>query len=186
MTCLRTAWNEHQAELRRWAQGRTGTAAEADDVLQDVFMKALKQGGAFCDVKLPRAWLFEVARNTLIDRQRARRDWVELPEELAEEKDISATVDELTQCLPRVLSELSAEDREAIELCDLQGLPQAEYAQRTGLSLSAAKSRIQRARARLKRQMTQACQVQIGADGAVDDFVMRAPLAALDTGGEPK
>jgi RNA polymerase sigma-70 factor (ECF subfamily) len=49
-------------------------------------------------------------------------------------------------CLPRVLSELSAEDREAITLCDLQGMAQAEFARTTGLSLSAAKSRVQRAR----------------------------------------
>jgi RNA polymerase sigma-70 factor (ECF subfamily) len=55
-------------------------------------------------------------------------------------------VDTLTACLPRVLSELAGADRDAIIACDLQGMSQADFATSQGLSLSAAKSRLQRAR----------------------------------------
>ena len=75
-----------------------------------------------------------------------------------------------------MLSELSPEDREAITLCDLEGLPQDEYARRRGLSLPGAKSRIQRARKRLREQLSQACQVRLDAAGQVSDFVPRPPL----------
>ena len=82
-------------------------------------------------------------------------------------------MDQLTACLPRVLSELSAEDREAITRCDLQGMSQAEFATASGLGLSAAKSRLQRARQRLKTRMTQACQMRLDDAGHVTDFMPR-------------
>ena len=98
---------------------------------------------------------------------------VELPDDLAAESDETDTVDTLTACLPRVLSELSSEDREAITLCDLQGMAQADYAAAKGLGLSAAKSRLQRARQRLKQRMTDVCQVRLDESGRVSDFVPR-------------
>ena len=173
MNCLTTAWSAHEAELHNWAHRRLRNAAEADDLMQDLFLKALRQGERFCSVNNARAWLFEVARNTLADRLRVARDTVELPEDLPAPLEDTDTVDSLTACLPRVLSELSPEDREAITLCDLEGMAQAEFAAAKGLSLSAAKSRIQRARQRLKQRMTEGCQVQMDDAGRVSDFVPR-------------
>lgn len=173
MNCLTNAWALHEPELRGWARNRLGSAEDAEDLLQDIFLKALRQGERFCTVQNARAWLFEVARNTLADRLRVKRDTLELPEDLANPVEDTDTVDNLTACLPRVLSELTEEDREAIKLCDLQGMPQADFAKRKGLTLSAAKSRLQRARTRMKQQMTLVCQVQIDPKGHVLDFVPR-------------
>ena len=174
MNALDAAWKAHEAELRRWVRHRLHDAAQADDVVQDVFLKALRQGERFETLHTPRAWLFEVARNILIDRFRLAHDTVALPDDLpaSAPPDID-TVERLTTCLPRVLAELSAQDREAITQCDLQGVAQADFARASGLSLSAAKSRLQRARQRLKARMTQACQVQLDSAGHVADFVPR-------------
>ena len=174
MNCLTTAWTLHAAELRGWLRHRVDNPALADDLLQDLFLKALRQGERFCDLHNARAWLFEVARNLLADHLRVSHHMVELPDDLTAQTDDTDTVDTLTACLPRVLSELSPEDREAITLCDLQGMAQADFARATGLSLSAAKSRVQRARVRLRTHMSQACQVQMDAGGRVSDFVPRA------------
>jgi RNA polymerase sigma-70 factor (ECF subfamily) len=171
-----TAWHQYEAELRGWLRHRLGSAADAEDLLQDLFIKALRQGENFCAIANARAWLFEVARNALADRLRLARNTVELPENLSSDAEQTATVDSLAACLPRVLSELSRDDREAITLCDLEGLPQEEYARRKGLSLPGAKSRVQRARKRLRERLTQACQVRLDAAGQVSDFVPRAPL----------
>jgi len=173
MNCLTTAWNAHAAELRGWLRHRTGNTALADDLLQDLFLRALRQGERFCELHNARAWLFEVARNLLADHLRVSHHMVELPEDLVAQAEDVDTVDALTGCLPRVLTELSADDREAITLCDLQGMPQAEFAKHKGLTLSAAKSRVQRARVRLQAQMRVACQVKIDESGMVSDFVPR-------------
>jgi RNA polymerase sigma-70 factor (ECF subfamily) len=176
MNCLNRAWTLHEAELRGWARHRLGNPTDADDLLQDLFLKALRQGEQFCSIRNARAWLFEVARNALADRLRVQRDTVELPDDLASPVNEMDTVDTLTDCLPRVLSELSPEDRDAITLCDLEGMVQSEYAKVRGITLSAAKSRLQRARVRMKQQMSVACQVQLDGAGHVQDFVPRLPL----------
>lgn len=175
MNCLKDAWIQHAAELRGWAARRLDNPATTEDFLQDLFLKALQQGERFCAVKNARAWLFEVARNALADRLRVKRETVELPDDLVTpQKDID-TVEQLTGCLPRVLSELAEDDRDAINLCDLQGMAQADFAKLKGLSLSGAKSRLQRARERLRAQMTSACQVKLDHSGGVEDFVPRSP-----------
>ena len=140
MNCLTTAWTAHESELRGWLRHRVGNTALADDLLQDMFLKALRQGDRFCAVENARAWLFEVARNTLADHLRLARPMVELPEDLVAPTEDLETVDTLTACLPRVLSELSADDREAITMCDLQGMAQADFAKAKGLSLSRNKT----------------------------------------------
>lgn len=176
MHCLTTAWTAHEPELRGWLRRQLGNPAEADDLLQDLFLKALRQGERFCTVHNTRAWLFEVARNALADHWRVARHTVALPDDLPAPAEVADTVDSLTACLPRVLGELSVQDREAITLCDLQGMGQAEFAQTHGLSLSAAKSRIQRARQRLRERMVLGCQVQLDENGQVSDFVPRSSV----------
>lgn len=179
MTCLDTAWKQHAPELRSWLRQRLSQSQDVDDMMQDLFMKALRQGSQFCDVTNARAWLFEVARNALADRFKIKRELVELPDDLprqAQEAEDMDAVDLLTACLPRVLSELSPNDREAIALCDLEGMSQAAYAKKSGLNLSAAKSRLQRARQKMRDRMTLACQVKFDGHGHVEDFVPRPPL----------
>lgn len=180
--CYNKAWRQHQAEIRGFLVNRSGSAFDADDLLQEVFLKALLQGQDFCAIDDPRAWLFHVARNLLVDRLRLSKKQVPLPDDLADEPVGEfaefAPVDLLSRCLPRVLTELSAQDREAILLCDVQGLAHKDYAVRLGLSLPAAKSRVLRARLRLRTRLAEACQVRFDAQGKVCCFVPRPPLTS--------
>lgn len=173
--CLLDAWSAHEAELLRYLRHHIRPASEAEDVLHDLFLKALRQGERFCAVNNPRAWLFEVARNVVVDHARRAHTSAPLPEDLATPEFELAAVDGLSACLPRVLRELAAEDREAIELCDLGGMAQGRFAELKGLSLPGAKSRVQRARQRLRAQLLQSCQVRFDEAGAVCCFVPRSP-----------
>ena len=191
--CLLEAWAAHEAELLRYLRHHFCPVSEAEDVLHDLFLKALRQGERFCAVSNPRAWLFEVARNAAVDHARRTRSSAPLPEDLAAtagEPSVVFTalaaeavepglapVDLLSACLPRVLTELAAEDREALELCDIGGMSQKAFAELKGLSLPGAKSRIQRARQRLRARLLCACQVQLDERGQVCCFVPRPPLA---------
>ncbi|WP_374515997.1 sigma-70 family RNA polymerase sigma factor [Niveibacterium sp.] len=174
LPCLLTAWSAHEAALRRWLTHQLRDRAFADDLAQDVFLKALRQGHGFCRITNTRAWLFEVARNTLADHQRRQRDTVDLSEDLPQEQEAVPAVEGLAQCLPRALQELSVEDRDAIQRCDIEGLSQADFAKQHGIGLSAAKSRVQRARRRLKSHLVSACQVRYDDTGSVCCFVRRA------------
>ena len=177
MKCVLEAWQQHETELSRFLRHRTGSRDEAEDLLQEVFLRAVAQGEAFCALRDWRAWLFRVARNLLVDHLRSTKPQVPLPDDLRAEDDLDpAPVDRLGQCLPRVLSELSVPDREAITLCDIEGLTQQAYAERMGLTLPAAKSRVQRARERLRVRLIEACEVRFDDGGRVCCFSPRPPL----------
>lgn len=180
MNALLAIWTHHEAELRSWLRAHAPVISEVDDILQDVFIKTMKQGERFASVEQPRAWLFEVTRNTLTDRLRAGHKNVPLPDDLEDlpaPQPVTEAVDAMASvCLPRVLSELDAQDREIIELCDLSDMDQASYARLKGLTLSAAKSRIQRARQRMRERMVVVCQVSFDGAGHIEDFVPRAPI----------
>ncbi len=173
--CVARAWQAHEGELRGYLRHRLADADAAEDLLQDVFVKAMRQGQRFCSLDQPRAWLFQVARNALIDRVRTSHPGDELPDDLpAPESEAMAPVDELAGCLSRCLDELNADDAAMLRACDLEGRTVREFADAQGLSLPAAKSRLLRARQRLRTQLSSACQVSFDPDGIVAGHTPRA------------
>ncbi len=162
--CVAAAWRAHEGELRSYLRRRAADADVADDILQDVFVKAMRQGQGFCRLDNPRAWLFQVARNALVDRARTAHAHEPFTEELAETTPLSEEaippVDALATCLVRTINELSEADQQVLRACDLSGLSQREFADQHGVSLPATKSRPLRARQRLRDRMSSACRIQ--------------------------
>jgi RNA polymerase sigma-70 factor (ECF subfamily) len=174
--CVAHAWQAYEGELLGYLRHRLSDADAADDVLQDVFVKAMRQGQGFCTLDNPRAWLFQVARNALVDRARMTRLVEPLTEDLvaAPAPEPIAPVDALVDCVTRVLGELSADDAAVLRACDLDGQTQRAFAETHGLSLAATKSRLLRSRQRLRDRLTTACQVRFDDDGNVASHVPRA------------
>lgn len=176
---MSSAWQAHEGELLGYLRHRLSDADAADDLLQDVFVKAMRHGQGFCTLDNPRAWLFQVARNALIDRARTSHPTEPLaegPEEpVAPAQETLQPVDALAECLVRSLSELSGDDATILRACDLEGQTQREFAVAHGLSLPATKSRLLRARQRLRDRLTTACQVRFDSDGSVASHVPRPP-----------
>jgi RNA polymerase sigma-70 factor (ECF subfamily) len=176
--CVLAAWRDHEAELHRYLRHRLDSAEAADDLLQDVFVKAMRQGAAFCTLAQPRAWLFQVARNALVDHARLRHPAEPLPDELAAPHEEPAPVDALAASIDQVLPLLDAADQAVLRSCDLQGQTQQAFADAHGLSLPAVKSRLLRARQRLREQLIRHCQVRFDAQGQVCCHVPPPPAPA--------
>ncbi len=172
-TCVLRAWRAHEGELRGYLAHQLHDPHLAADLLQEVFVRALRQGKGFCRLDNARAWLFQVARNALVDHHRLAKETVEVPEDIPAEESEHEPIVGLSECVARVLSELSPEDRDIIEQCELEGAKQKEYAARHGLSLPAAKSRLLRARQRMREHMSAACQVKFDEIGRVAGHVPR-------------
>ncbi len=166
--CVLRAWRAHEAELLAFLARHAADAESAQDVVQEVFVKAMRQGRGFCSLDNPRAWLFQVARNALVDSGRLQRATAELSDDLAappaEER---APVDALDTCIARNLPFLGDDDRDILQRCDLDGQTVRGYAESAGLSLPAAKARLLRARKRLREILVERCGVRFDADGSV-------------------
>lgn len=165
--CISDAWQTHESELFLFLLNQLDTREEAEDLHQEIFLRLLQQGTAFCQVKQPRSWLFRVARNALTDRRRRQKTLVELPATLAEDEVQRDAITELENCLLRNLEALSPAEREIIERCDLGGERQRAFAARHGISLPAAKARLQRARRKLRTAIVRNCRVRFDETGRV-------------------
>lgn len=172
-SCVINSWRAHESELRNFLQHRVNDRHLAEDLLQDVFVKAMRQGSGFCDLDNQRAWLYQVARNALVDYQRLHRETVELPDDIPHSVETADPVVTLSACVGRVLTELHAEDRDIIEQCDLNGMKQQDYAKAHDLTLAAVKSRLLRARKRMRATLSANCQVQYDEQGLVESYVPR-------------
>ncbi len=171
MNCVINAWEKHEAELRGFINKNIHDSRVCEDLLQDTFLKAIQQGSRFCSLDNPRAWLFTVTRNQLIDFQRKQKNTEPLAEDIEEGNETISAIESLSSCLPHALKQLDRKDRDILQKCDLDGLSQSDYAEQNNLGISAAKSRIQRARKRLKQQLSKLCNIQYDPTGKVCCYI---------------
>lgn len=168
------AWESLRAELLRFVRTRVADAAAADDIVHDVLLRALSELEGPRPPRDLRAWLYHVTRNAIVDQYRSRRPVAELPEEMAAAGDEASAEAELAGCLAPLVATLPPADRDALAMTEVEGLKQRELAARSGLSLSGAKSRVQRARARLREAVLACCRVEVDRRGGIVDFRRRA------------
>ncbi|NNE44066.1 MAG: RNA polymerase sigma factor SigZ [Gemmatimonadetes bacterium] len=175
-------WHDYHTRLRAFIAGRVGEDS-ADDLLQDVFIKTHAHRASLRDETKLESWLFRVARNAVTDHYRAARPSDPLPEWLAapESDPASEAQRELAACLGPMIDRLPEKYRGAVRLAELEGLTQAEVARREGLSLSGAKSRVQRGRERLRGLLLDCCEVQLSRSGGVMGYTPRERCGS----GEP-
>jgi RNA polymerase sigma-70 factor, ECF subfamily len=128
-----------------------------------------------------------VARNTITDFYRSDRPTEELGEVSVappnpESEDLQL---ELSRAVRDMMEGLSPEHREALHLTEYEGLTHKELAHKLGISLSGAKSRVQRARTRLKAMLLDCCHFELDRRGKVLNYYDHA--FAPDDGvlGEP-
>lgn len=170
-------WKELNAKVRGFVGKRVGDPSAADDITQDVMLKVQTHVGSLPpENKLP-AWLFAVARNAVIDHYRSRavradHAAVADVEQFGDETEVDRreAIERLTPCLIRMIELVPEPYREALKLIDFEGLGQQELADRAGISLSGAKSRVQRGRLQLKEMIEDCCMVERDARGNVMEF----------------
>lgn len=128
--------------------------------------------GSLKDGTKLQGWLYQIARNAVTDHYRAQRSvagipgWAAHPESTRGER----AVQELSECLHPMVQQLPENYREAIILSELRGLALKEVARMLGISLSGAKSRVQRGRALLKKMLADCCRLEFDHRGRLCDY----------------
>ena len=176
---LEQIWHDFAGKLGQFIRSRVADPATAEDIRQDVFLKIHRRLGQLADPEKLEGWIYLIARNAIIDHYRTRRETVAVSETLPAEPGGDDGSDggeggELKAAFRRMLQNLPEPYREAMVLTGIEGLTQAALATRLGISLSGAKSRVQRGRARLRQMLEECCAFEFDRRGRVIDCTPHA------------
>jgi RNA polymerase sigma-70 factor, ECF subfamily len=165
----------------RIAQHITQNREDAEDVVQDAFLKAYQNLGQFQGQSKFYTWLVRIAVNEALMRLRRRRPerMVSLDEDVKTEEDSMPreiadwtpnpeqqyTQGELKDILSRTIQGLPASFRTVFVLRDVEGLSTEETADALGLSIPAVKSRLLRARLQLRERLNKYFKKKRDGDG---------------------
>jgi len=167
-------WSEFSERLLRWFGARAASGTEAEELLQETFLRIHTKLPALRDEERLGPWVQTIARNVLADSWRTHRpESAEDPEDLPDTDDTPSLTTEVAGWLPGFLAQLADDDRRALELVELEGAGVAAVAAELDLSLTAAKSRVQRARHKLRDTLDACCRVELDAHGEVLDWERR-------------
>jgi len=157
---------KHGRRVYRSLLGIVGSAEEAEDALQDAFLKAFQHLSRFEGRSRFSTWLVRIAINTGLQRVRSRKEFDSLDEENEEfrPRNIQAWTDtpedcysreELKRLVEREVMKLPGKYRVALMLRDLEELSTEEAAATLGLSVPGLKARVLRGRLMLRESMVQ-------------------------------
>lgn len=170
------AWVETRRRLHAFVAARLSPAAAVEDVVQDVLVRMIQNLDGLTDGTRIEAWAYRIARNSITDEYRRRGRHAAALARLgsigaepmidsAADEVLDSDLVELSGCMRPLVDALDEPYREALVLTGWQGLTQAQAATSAGVSLPGMKSRVQRGRAQLRKQLLACCEPEADGDG---------------------
>lgn len=167
-------WDESRNRIKSFIAKRIADEADIEDVLQNVFIKIHRSILELNDPEKLYPWVFQTTRNAVIDFYRERK--IELGstddvlDEIAIEENEKDVEEDVLAWLEPMIGELPEKYRDALLLTDLKGLTQKELSERLDISLSGAKSRVQRGREHLKEALLNCCHLEFNRAGKIVEY----------------
>jgi len=150
----------HRAFLS-FLERRLGNRAEAEDILQDAFIRATERADSVEKQESVVAWFYRMLRNAVIDHHRRKGATARALERLAAELDESAapaeTRDAVCACILELSGTLKPEYAEALRRVEIEGQSVKSWAAEVGIEPNNAGVRLHRAREALKKRVVRSC-----------------------------
>ena len=159
-------WLKFSHPVKDFIRNQTHNSDVTDDILQEVFIKIHQNLHLLRDEERVASWVFQIARNTVLNYFRSQKKHLENQEshQQATEEENHFKENNLNEMVGIWLEEfkkdLDPKYQEALQLVDIEGITQVELANRLGISVSGAKSRVQRGREQLKQKLIDCCPVK--------------------------
>lgn len=159
-------WDEFSARLHSYIMKRVKDEAQADDILQEVFLRIHQKLETLQEEEKLKSWVFSITQNTLNDYFRQQKKRQEEPIEDEEHiPDEEQSDGNMQACLRPFIQQLPEPYKHTIMEAELQNRKYQDLADAEGLSLSAIKSRVQRGRELIKEMFIQCCHFSVDKEG---------------------
>ena len=163
-------WQNFDRELARFICAKVKNQDVCHDILQNVYVKVIGNTERIEKANNISAYLFRIASNEVYNfyRTSPKHTEIELTDELLDDKEINTQQLRLADCCLRpIIEALSPIYRDALIMVELEGLSQVALAEKLGVSISGAKSRVQRAREKLKNEILKCCNYEFDKYGNI-------------------
>lgn len=158
-------WTNFSDALKRFIYSRVHDHSVAEDLLQNVFIKIHLNVHTIQKKESLKSWVFTLTNNVIIDYYKTHSPKITLDAVLQQSEPEKEMGHSAADCLRPLIHNLPPIYSEALKLSELQGLKHAEVAKKLNISLSGAKSRIQRGRDLLKKGFIDCCNYKLNKHG---------------------
>lgn len=169
-----TILEQFDRPLKDYIKRRVKTDQDAEDIMQDVFYKIYKNIDHLKDTDKIYAWIYQITKNAIIDYYRKNPSVNVAFDDFEEKSDVTYEEvnanEEISQCIKAMIHSLPDKYKQALIFTEFHNLTQKELAEKMGLSVSGAKSRVQRARAKLKELLLGCCHLKFDRYGNVIEY----------------
>lgn len=173
-------WERFSGELKAFIGRRVRDEDLASDLLQETFVRIHQGLGSLEENDRVLAWVYRIARNAIADhfRKTPESQTDGTPDVIVEELESDNFNKDVGRWLLEMLPSIPETYRAALEMAEVEGLTQREVSERLGLSLSGAKSRVQRGRDMLRDMLFRCCHLHFDGHGNVVDYERRGPCSS--------
>jgi RNA polymerase sigma-70 factor, ECF subfamily len=160
--------------LLQYIRSKVRSNEDAEDILQNVFMKISTSLDKLNDDQKLRSWVFAITRNAVIDyyRTSSRTMHDRLNDDVADFLQDEETTDStkgLDQCMHTMIDSLPEHYRDVIVDVEMNGMKQKDLSVKYGLAYPSMRSRVQRARTLLKQRFYDCCHIAADSRGNIMD-----------------
>lgn len=167
---IKEIWDSFHVELQNYVRRKVADEQTADDIVQDIFEKVIKNIDRLNSVENLQEYLYKIARNAIVDSYRSRKLMLDEPDQIKADKETELAkvlLDESNSeslntiisksCVKPFIEKLPTKYKDALIASEIDNLSQKELAEQLNISYSGAKSRVQRGRKKLKNLLQECC-----------------------------
>lgn len=165
-------WKEYHDQLFRFINKQVNDEMQAEDILQDVFIKILTKIDTLKDRSKLKSWIYQLTRNAIIDHYRLKKSTSDIDSFsiISETQVDMEAMHEATNWIGRFIEALPESYRQALVLYEMEGLAQKEIAELLNISYVNTRLRIQRGRKLLKKNLSDCCEFNVDTYGNILEY----------------
>ena len=164
-------WKNFSISLFKFIKSKINSKEDAEDILQEVFIKISNNIDKLEDIKKIKSWVFTITRNMIYDYYKKNNlHLIDLDDNFVYEPEEESYLLEMSSCIDHMIKELPTDYSQALEIVYLEWKSGLELSKKLWISLPWAKSRVQRWRKLLKQMFIDCCKPEFNSSWNIIDF----------------